>query len=139
MHTARLADRSLAVSFWHRGDGQNSRKHHQVSANRKATTPPKQVPPFHSSSASGTLPFGTDEGDDRHAGLVAIAPAFRLFADLNRGQYFVCSPQPVSPTNGGTTRTEQRLAVSQLYLDRFEYRAAAKSDFEQTWTTALQT
>jgi len=29
--------------------------------------------------------------------------------------------------------------MSQLYLQRFEYRAAAKADFEQTWQTALQT
>jgi hypothetical protein len=29
--------------------------------------------------------------------------------------------------------------MSQLYLQRFEYRAAAKSDFDQAWTTALQT
>ena len=31
------------------------------------------------------------------------------------------------------------LAMSQLYLQRFEYRAAAKADFDQTWQTALQT
>lgn len=29
--------------------------------------------------------------------------------------------------------------MSQLYLQRFEYRAAAKADFDQTWQTALQT
>jgi hypothetical protein len=29
--------------------------------------------------------------------------------------------------------------MSQLYLQRFEYWAAAKSEFAQAWTTALQT
>jgi len=29
--------------------------------------------------------------------------------------------------------------MSQVYLQRFEYRAAAKSEFDQAWTTALQT
>ena len=29
--------------------------------------------------------------------------------------------------------------MSQLYLQRFEYRAAAKSEFDQAWTIALQT
>jgi hypothetical protein len=29
--------------------------------------------------------------------------------------------------------------MSQLYLQRFEYRAAAKSEFDQAWGTALQT
>jgi hypothetical protein len=29
--------------------------------------------------------------------------------------------------------------MSQLYLQRPEYRAAAKSEFDQAWTTALQT
>ena len=30
-------------------------------------------------------------------------------------------------------------AMSQLYLQRFEYRAAAKSEFDQAWGIALQT
>src|SRR5437879_13253276 len=29
--------------------------------------------------------------------------------------------------------------MSQLYLQRFQYRAAAKSEFDQAWTIALQT
>ena len=29
--------------------------------------------------------------------------------------------------------------MSQLYLQRFEYRAATKSEFDQAWTIALQT
>jgi hypothetical protein len=29
--------------------------------------------------------------------------------------------------------------MSQLYLQRFEYRAATKSEFDQAWGTALQT
>ena len=29
--------------------------------------------------------------------------------------------------------------MSQLYLQRFEYRAAAKSEFDQAWAIALQT
>src|SRR5437764_5346130 len=32
-----------------------------------------------------------------------------------------------------------RFAMSQLYLQRFEYRAAAKSEFDQAWGIALQT
>ena len=28
--------------------------------------------------------------------------------------------------------------MAQLYLQRFEYRAAAKSEFDQTWANALQ-
>jgi hypothetical protein len=28
--------------------------------------------------------------------------------------------------------------MSQLYLQRFQYRAAAKSEFDQVWTIALQ-
>jgi hypothetical protein len=29
--------------------------------------------------------------------------------------------------------------MTQLYLQRFEYRAATKSEFDQTWAVALQT
>jgi hypothetical protein len=37
-------------------------------------------------------------------------------------------------------RTDKgRVPMSQLYLQKFEYRAATKSEFDQAWTTALQT
>jgi hypothetical protein len=29
--------------------------------------------------------------------------------------------------------------MAQLYLQRFEYRSATKSEFDQTWATAIQT
>ena len=32
-----------------------------------------------------------------------------------------------------------RVCQTQLYLQRFEYRAAAKSEFDQAWAVALQT
>ena len=33
----------------------------------------------------------------------------------------------------------EELAMAQLYLQRFEYRAATKPEFDQTWASALQT
>jgi hypothetical protein len=39
----------------------------------------------------------------------------------------------------GRRNKRERLEMSQLYLQRFEYRAAAKSEFDQAWTIALQT
>jgi hypothetical protein len=39
------------------------------------------------------------------------------------------------PENGRTTRSGEEFAMTQLYLQRFEYRAAAKSEFDQAWGT----
>jgi len=44
-----------------------------------------------------------------------------------------CLPKEREDNFGG------RLAMSQLYLQRFEYRSAPKSEFDQAWGIALQT
>src|SRR5438045_8725579 len=47
-------------------------------------------------------------------------------------------PRTASARMAGKSNREV-FAMTQLYLQRFEYRAAAKSEFDAAWATALQT
>src|SRR5947209_2945374 len=53
-------------------------------------------------------------------------------------KHAIFAAQPGLPLKGRPSKREG-LAMSQVSLQRFQYRAAAKSEFDQAWTIALQT
>jgi len=68
-------------------------------------------------------------------GLLFHATCFPLIKSVQR---CILRPRKL-PYGERHTIEREGLAMSQLYLQRFAYRAGAKSEFDQAWVTALQT
>src|SRR3954451_15962196 len=67
-----------------------------------------------------------------------MVTCYANFIAARRNELQHCAQKPRNPGMSDNHQREE-LRVAQLYLQRFEYRAATKSEFDQAWAMALQT